>query len=358
MIIFRYLAKEVWWTLLSLTAILMLIFLSNQFILYLNRAAAGSIPMMIIMKLMIIELPTLLCLLLPLGFYVAMLLAYGRLYADSEMIVLQACGYGPKNLLKHSLIMAAVVSFVLFFLMFWLVPEMYKERAKLLRTTGIQTLMQTIIPGRFHSIEGGQKIFYVQAMSRNHKKAEQIFLARQLPKENQVRWDVLWAEKAFAKKDANTGEDYLILQQGREYQGVPGQANYQVTQFSEYQTRLPHPVVNQKEDFRAVSWSELWPSQGNLKKIAELQWRFSVPIMVFVLTLVAVPLSRVNPRSGKFARLLPAIVIYILYANLMFMGRNAIATGHLPPWLGLWSIHGLVALLGLFLIWRNQVKPA
>jgi lipopolysaccharide export system permease protein len=94
----------------------------------------------------------------------------------------------------------------------------------------------------------------------------------------------------------------------------------------------------------------------DLKKAAELQWRFSVPLMLLTLTLVAVPLSRVNPRSGKYAKLLPAIVVYIIYANFMFVARDWVASGKIPPWLGMWWLHIAVALLGLFLIYRSQVK--
>ncbi|MGL6029332.1 MAG: LptF/LptG family permease, partial [Legionella sp.] len=178
MIIFRYLAKEVFVTLSALTAILMLIFMSNQFVQYLNRAASGSIPGIIIMKLMALELPNLMGLLLPLGFYMALLVAYGRLYAESEMTVLSACGYGPKSLLKHSFIMASIVAVLVGIIMFWGSPLIAVERAKLLRATGVQTLIQTIMPGRFHAINGGQQVFYVQAMNRDHTKAEQVFLAK------------------------------------------------------------------------------------------------------------------------------------------------------------------------------------
>lgn len=359
MIIFRYLAKEVFITLISLTSILMLIFLSNQLIQYLNRAASGTIPGVIIMKLMMLELPTLLSLLVPLGFYISMLLAYGRMYADSEMTVLRACGYGPNQLLRHSCIMAAVVAVIVAVVMIWVSPHIYVERAKLLRTTGIQTLVQTIMPGRFNAINDGQQVFYVQSMSRDHSKAEQVFLAKRSNQNNKIRWDVLWADKAFAQTDEKTGEDYIILQNGKEYQGTPGQADYQLAEFGEYKARLPHPIVHISSDLRTASTSSLWPlNNPDRAKAAELQWRLSVPLMVLTLTLVAVPLSRINPRSGKYAKLFPAIIIYILYANLMFIGRDAVVTGTIPQWIGLWWIHLIVIALGLFLIWRNQVKLA
>jgi lipopolysaccharide export system permease protein len=357
-IIFRYLAKEVFVTLISLTAILMLIFLSNQFVQYLNRAASGSIPGVIIMKLMVLELPNLMGLLLPLGFYMALLLAYGRLYAESEMTILRACGYGPKQLLKHSFIMAVFVTVLVGVLMIWVSPLISVERAKLLRSSGVQTLIQIIMPGRFHAINAGKQVFYVQSVSRDHTKAEQVFLAKSSIKENNVQWDVLWADKAYAETDPGTSEKYIVLQDGKEYQGVPGHADYQVAEFADFKARLPHPTIRGlNEDLRTAPISSLWPlNNPDPEKGAELQWRLSIPLMVLTLTFIAVPLSRVNSRSGKYAKLLPAVIIYILYANFMFVARNATASGKIPLWIGMWWLHLLVVLIGLLLIWRNQVK--
>lgn len=357
MIIFRYLAREVFVTLASLTTILLLVFLSNQLIQYLNRAASGSIPGVIIMKLMMLELPTLLSLLIPLGFYIALLLAYGRLYAENEMTVLRASGYSAAQLLKHSFIISSLIALFVAIIMIWGTPYIYVERAKLLRSTGIQTLVQTIMPGRFHAIQNGQQVFYVQSMSRDHRQAEHVFLAKQAKKEAGVFWDVLWAEKANAATDDKTFEDYIVLKKGQAYQGIPGHQDFRTSQFAEYQARLPHPKINIQDDLRTAKTSSLWPiNNADRAKAAELQWRLSIPLMVLTLTLVAVPLSRVNSRSGKYAQLLPAIVIYIIYANLMFVGRNGIHSGAIPQWLGLWWIHGLILLLGLLLIWRNHIK--
>lgn len=178
MLIFRYLAKEVTMTLLSLTSILLLVFMSNQFVRYLNRAASGHIPGMIIMKLMMLEMPSLLGILLPLGFYVAILVAYGRLYADNEMTVLNACGYSEGRLLKHSLIMASVIGIFVVIIMTWMSPIIATERAKLMRSTGVQTLIKLIVPGRFRAISHGEKILYIEAMNKEHTEAKNVFLAK------------------------------------------------------------------------------------------------------------------------------------------------------------------------------------
>lgn len=357
MLIFRYLAREVFITLASLTTILMLIFMSNQFVRYLNRAASGSIPLAIVMKLMMLELPNLMGLLLPLGFYIALLIAYGRLYADSEMTVLQACGYGPAQLLKQSYMMAAVVSLVVLIIMVWISPLIAAERTKLIRTSGVQTLIQTILPGHFTSIQSGRQIFYVESMTRDHTKGEHIFLARQVKKDNKLQWNVLWAENAYAETDPITQEDYLILEKGREYEGMPGRADYQIAEFNQYKARLPHPTIENRDDAKSASTASLWRGfPSNKVQSAELQWRLSIPLMVLTLTLVAVPLSRVNPRSGKFAKLLPAIVLFIVYANFMFVARDWVARGKVPMWLGMWWIHLIVLIPGLLLIWRNRTK--
>lgn len=359
MLIFRYLAKEVFITLASLTGILMLIFMSNQFVRYLSRAANGQIPGMFILKLMLLEVPNLSALLLPLGFYIALLIAYGRLYADSEMTVLQACGYGPSQLLKHSFVMALGVAGFVAMMMIWASPVIAVERARLLRTSGVQTLIQTIVPGRFNAVSSGRQVFYVESMTGDHTKAEHVFLARHVIKDNLPHWTVLWADRAFVQTDPATQEDYVVLQQGQEYEGVPGRADYQTAQFKEYKARLAHPVFMPDKDIRTMPTRGLLPFfNTDNRRVAELQWRMSVPLMVLTLTLVAVPLSRVDPRSGKFARLLPAILLYFMYANFMFVTRDWIVSGKIAPWPGMLWLHALVAGIGLLLIWRNRANAA
>lgn len=360
MLIFRYLAKEVFTTLLALTCILLLIFMSNQFVQYLSRAAHGQIPAMFILKLMALELPMFMGLLLPLGFYMALLLAYGRLYAESEMTVLHACGYGPPQLLKHSLIMASVVTSVVLVILLWINPTIAVERVKLLRSSGIQVMIKTLVPGTFTATSGGKDVFYVESMNQEHDRGKGVFLARLNTKRGEPRWDVLWADEAYAVHNAATGANDLVLIDGRAYQGKPGQADYQIASFKRYETRLPEPVSSPKAgDLRSVDTAKLWPlGSGDYAKAAELLWRFSIPLMVIVLTFVAVPLSRVNPRVGKYARLLPAILLFIVYANLMFITRDAVSAGRLSLWLAIISLHGSMVLMGVGLMWRNRMRPS
>mgnify|MGYP005995830285 CR=1 FL=1 len=358
MLIFRYLAKEVFTTLLALTSILLLIFMSNQFVRYLAKAASGKIPTLFIFKLLALELPMLMGLLMPLGFYMALLLAYGRLYADSEMTVLHACGYGPPKLLRHSLVMASGVALIVLMILLWVNPKIAVERTKLLRSTGVQILIQTLEPGRFGSLPGKEAVFYVENIKNKHAKASGIFLARLDTKQSGQRCDVLWANKAHIKSNPETQANELVLTDGQAYQGQPGHADYRVVKFKQYETPLPEPVIVPKAgDLRAFKMVDLWPFKADEHaKAAELCWRFSIPLMVIILTLIAVPLSRVNPRSGKYARLLPAILLFILYADFMFVARDAIASGRISWWLGMSCLHGSMLLIGLGLLMRNRVR--
>ena len=251
--------------------------------------------------------------------------------------------------------MASVVAVGVALVVIWGSPLIYVERAKLLNSTGIQTIVQTIMPGRFQYI--GNKVFYVQSMNRDHNQAEQIFLAQHSVRDGQTLWDILWADKAYAKTDVSTGEDYLVFNKGKMVEGIPGRADYQIVEFSQYQRRLPHRKLSIENDVRTHSSYSLLPlNNPDPKKAAELQWRLSIPIMVLTLTLIAVPLSRINPRAGKYAKLLPALLIFILYANAMFVARDAVSSAKVPVWLGMWWIHGLVLILACVLLWRNHVK--
>lgn len=339
--IFNYLAKEICITITGLTGILLLIFMSNQMIIYLNRAASGKIPIMFILKLLLLEMPNLLSLLLPLGLYVAILLVYGRLYAESEMVVLKSSGYSSLKLLRDTFIITLPFAILVAFMMFFLTPKIAVKRANILRDTGLQVLLQTIIPGQFRTIPPGDTVFYVSSMNNKRDKAHDIFLAQF--KNN--KWDLLLAKKALLLSAHK--EHLLTLQNANLYQGIPGKSDYRVSTFRNYIMRLPHTVIDIKDDIRIMSTKELLHNMHDPKKSAELQWRLSVPIMIFILAFIAVPLSKINPRSGKFSKILPAIVIYIIYANFMFIARNWITIGKTPVWLGYWWLHAIAILLGI-----------
>ena len=149
MIIFRYLFKEVYSTLLLLvsTAILVFLLTSNQFVHYLTQAAAGSVPIRTVFQMMCLQVPLLLPLLLPLGLYLGILMGYGRLYADQEMTVLSACGYSRAQLLGWSLIFSILISLVVGALSLWLQPIVEDYKRQVLIDAATSSPLERIAPG-------------------------------------------------------------------------------------------------------------------------------------------------------------------------------------------------------------------
>lgn len=351
MIIFRYITKEIFTALVALTMVLLLIFMSNQCIQYLNAAANGRIPGIFILKLMLLEMPNLVSLLLPLGFYIAILLSYGRLYAESEMTAMFVGGYSPQRLLRDTMLLATLIAIFVGILIFWVSPWIAFERLRILKSTGVKILVQTLAPMQFKSAQNGQVVFYIEGMSRHNETAKNVFIAR---RQQDQKWQIIWANEAQGQSNPKTKEDELVLKHGQAYIGSPGQANYQVIQFTKANVRLPHTTSNPEQDIRTATSSSLWPYlNADTRKAAELQWRFSVPVMVLILAFLAVPLSRVKPRSGKYANLLLGILLYVLYANFMFVARNWVLVGKVPIWIGIWWLHILFFSLACFLWWRD-----
>lgn len=353
MIIRRYLAKEVMLTLLALMLIILLIFFSNQFMSYLGRAVRGHIPVIFIAKLMFLELPTLLTLLLPLGLFLSFLLAYGRLYADSEMVVLKASGFGQNALLQLSLWCCLPVVLSTLIMMFWLSPRIFQERAVLLHDAGISTMIQTLSSAEFRSLSHGRDVVYIEHINKGQKEAEGIFLAR-LDKENgHNKWLLTLAQKARlieqSKKNA-----YVLLEHGQTLEAQIGSGELKKINFARAELKLPPQKNNEINDVRALSTKELLPYfNADPEKVAELQWRIAVPIMAIILTCIAVPLAKTNPRSGRFHSIVPAIGIFFLYAQGLFLFRNKIMHGKIPLELGFWPLHAGMFLIALVL-WRYR----
>lgn len=363
MVIFRYLLKEVVVALLVLTSIIFIIFLSNQFVQYLNRAMNGSFPGMVVLQLMMIEIPNLLGLLLPLGLYMAILLAYGRMYADSEMIALHACGYSEAKLIRDTLLIATLVAVVVGSLAFYFNPRISSGRARLIRSQGLTTFIKTIMPQQFRAMSGGKRVIYVEKIHKGNTQGEHVFYA-QKSKDNKS-WNVLSAETARLLDNKKTKETSLALENGRYYQGVPGEADFRVSTFDTMKVIVPKPTIDISNDVRTKPTSRLFPLNNKDGKrsdyefrrdMSELHWRASIPLMVFILTFLALPFSKVNPRQGKFARLGPAIIVFAIYANMLFVGRDWLREGVIPVWMGLWWLHGMALLLagGLMYYSRKQ----
>lgn len=360
MIIFRYLTREIFAAMCSIAGILLLIFLSNQFVRYLNQAALGKFAGSMLLNLLAIEIPHLLAVLLPLGLFLGILLAYGRLYSDNEMVVLNTCGLSRLKLTALTLPIACVIAAIVALLSLWLNPQLLVYRDRALMQTGAALVLETTLPGQFQESDDGKRVLYVENTSSDHQHMQNLFFA-QLGENTQAStiqpWIIVTAQSGYQSKDPKTGTLFFITTNGRRYQGTPGNKDFQIAQFGSYKLPINHEVRDFSHAQETFPTKDLLRPTNNpderLSNIAELEWRLSLPLSALLLTLLAIPLSRIKPRKSKYSQLLPAILIYATYVNLLVFARNWVMGGSIPLGLGLWWIHGLLVLV-IALLWINQ----
>ena len=337
MIVFRYLSRELLVTVSAVSAVLLVIIMSGRFIKYLAQAAQGLLDPGVLLLIMGFRLPGFLQLILPLGLFLGILLAYGRLYLESEMTVLSATGMSQRRLLLYSLAPAALVAALVGWLSLGLAPQGIAEVDRILNQQDSLTEFDTLVPGRFQNLRDGSRVFISETnTSARSGKARGV--------------SVLVAESGRQEIQPD-GSRYLILENGFRYDGNPGQADYRAIQYDTYGVLLPKPQVAVELSEREAMPTRDLLGSDNLRHRSELQWRLSMPVLVFVVTLLAVPLARVNPRQGRFLKLLPAILLYMTYLALLIAVRGALDKGRIPMALGLWWVHGLFFTIGLLMLY-------
>ncbi|GAB6386681.1 LPS export ABC transporter permease LptF [Stutzerimonas marianensis] len=360
MIVFRYLSRELLVTLSAVSAVLLVIIMSGRFIKYLAQAAQGVLDPGVLLMIMGYRLPGFLQLILPLGLFLGILLAYGRLYLDSEMTVLSATGMSQRRLLVYSLGPATLVAMLVGWLSLGLAPQGVAEVDRILNEQDSLTEFDTLVPGRFQTLRDGTRVTYTRELTADRTELAGVFISEtnlSSASGEQRGLSVLVAERGRQEIQPD-GSRYLILENGYRYDGNPGQANYRAIQYDTYGVLLPKPEVSvELSEREAMPTRELLGSD-NVRLQSELQWRISLPVLVFVVTLLAVPLSRVNPRQGRFLKLLPAILLYMAYLALLIAARGSLDKGRIPVALGLWWVHGLFFVLGLLLIYWEPLQLA
>lgn len=362
MIISRYFAKEVYGTAFSVTLILVLVFLVNQTIRFLSQAATGHLAASAVSSLIMLELPYLLGLLLPLGLYLGILITYSRFYADQEMAVLFAAGMSRWQLLKITMGFSSLIFVLVSVLMFGLNPFLAQKKNSIMASTATKNLVAALVPGSFKIIQDGRRVIYVGGVSRDHKTAQNLFVADAPSSLHEARvpnhaigWAITSASSASQHREGKEKNLFIVAKEGYRYDGVPGKKDFEVTRYKEYGVQLPDEGEVLSNDTDAVPSVRLIQNiDHQLKYAAEFQWRLALPIATVLLAILAQLLSKVAPRQGRFQQLIPAILIYVVYANMMFVGRSWMSHGKTPEFLGLWWVHGLLILLILLLCLKQR----
>ncbi|MEJ2565073.1 MAG: LPS export ABC transporter permease LptF [Gammaproteobacteria bacterium] len=350
MIISRYLLREIILALLAVSGVLYVIYVSNRLIRFFSNNETSGLPAAVIPHLVALKSLSNLMMLLPLAFFIAVLIALGRLYKDNEIVALAACGVGEGRLRRTILWMAFGFAGVVAALSLYAGPLAEELSYRIQDRVKANVNITSIAAGRFREMHNGKMVFYVENMSDDHRTLQNVFVKTI---RNGVL-NVVTAERGRRQFDPKSGDTYLILENGYRYEGQPGDSQFKIIHFAKHGILLEEQAVTPTaRNVAASPTPALWGNPGNYQK-AELQWRIAMPLATILLAALAVPLSRSGPRQGRFAKMFIAVVIYAIYVNFLAVARSWVERGVIPASLGLWWVHGALLTVILALAARQS----
>ena len=341
----RYIFREVAVTWLAVTVVLLFILMTNQFARVLGEVAKGNLPRGAVFEVIGLTALQYMTVLIPIGLFLSIMLALGRLYRDSEMPAMMACRVGPGGIYRP----IAWIMLPLALSVGWLSMETGPQARIEIERIGVEAKRQadlaSIEPGKFMQGRKGAVVYAEHVPGPG--TVEKVFL-QQRDESGQV--NVVIAERGEQRDSDDPSTRYFVLYDGRRYEGIPGSSEFNVMEFAEHGIPYQLPGVDSPEPkARAKPTADLLASD-DLKDTAELHFRLAVPIATLILAILAVPLSRSQPRSGRYGKLAIGLLVFIIYFNLMSAGKAWIETAAVAPAVGLWWVHGLMLSFALILI--------
>ncbi len=316
------------------------IMMTTQLIRLLNEAVQGSIEPAAVAALLGFAALNYLPHLLALALFIAILLTLSRGYRDSEMVVWFSSGLSLTAWIRPVMTFAAplvaTVAVLAFFLSPWALSESAAFRSKL----STRKDAGQVSPGAFQESSNGERVIFVEGIADDTSHVRNVFVSETRPD----RQTVTMAATGHQEIAAN-GDRFIVLQDGRRYEFAPGAAEFRILEYARYAVRLETKEARGIERTpRHLPILELL-SIGSPHHRAELLARLSLPISAVVLALLSIPLSFVNPRAGRSANMLLAIMTYLIYNNLVTISQGWVANGKISFVVGVIGVHLLMLCL-------------
>ena len=342
----RYIFREIATTWLAVTMVLLLILLTNQFARVLGDVAKGNLPKNAAFDVIGMSAVQYLTILIPIGLFLATMLALGRLYRDSELPAMMACRVGPSGIYRPLIwLMVPLVLSVA-----WLSIEGSPRALTAVERIGAEARREadlaSIEPGQFTVFGPDRAVVYGHSVTPEGLM-EKVFMQRQVEGGG---IEVVTSELGEMVESDDPDVRFLVLHDGRRYEGIPGTSEFRVIEFAEHGVPYHLPSLRAPTSKpRSMTFSDLARSDDP-ELIAELQWRLGVPISTIILAILAVPLSRSQPRAGRYGRLAIGLLVFIIYLNMMSAAKAWVEQGTISPALGIWWVHGAMLTFAMMLL--------
>ena len=351
-VIDRYLLREFALNLLAVTSVLWLIFVATRFARYLAQAAVGNLPSEVIFTLLGYSSLGALSLLLPMATFLAVMLGLGRMNADNELTIISVCGISNQQLIRNVALFSGIIAIVVAVLSLLIVPNVLSGRYELEQRAKMSADTSGLLAGSFKESRDGDWTFYSEGLSDDKQSMVNVFI--EIHREDRPL--IFRAAKGRFDINIENGNKYLVLEQGYRYEGQAGDQDFTIAEYEMHSLLIEKGEKKQvRERQKSLPTSALW-QRGQNRDWAELQWRSSSAIMTILLSLIAISLAKTGPRKGRYAGLFPAILVYIIYSNLLGVTRAWVSKGLIAPWLGAVWVHLLVVILLMLMLNRHKIR--
>ena len=334
MILQRYLLKDIFSHTCAVGLVFLLVILASRSIQYLEQVSRGELSLELVFWVVLFRLPEFLELIIPFSFFLSMVLVLGRLCSDNEMIILEQNGFSNSRLLKLFFVASLFFALLTSLFSFWVTPSSKSNLDKIYKQTSFEEDFNSIQPGKFIFLKDGS-VFYAE--EKNNKIFSNIFINFSTSELKQGE-SFLTAKKSFiSPEDPNL----VFFENGESF-----------SKDSENQVKMSFELLSMN-----VGKNFFLNGTSNQKDINEVQlsgldniWRISLPLLTLIAVFLALPLSKVKPRQGRYSKVLPCLMVFLVYLGLLLLVRGWLDEGRITFTPSLLLVHLSFFILGLILI--------
>ena len=348
LLIERHLLRQFAESVAAVAIVLLLISLGGLFTDLVQEIAKGKVPATLLISQLGLRSIRFLTLVLPLALFLGLLLAIGRLYADSEMAVLAAVGLGPQRLWRPLFWVAMPIVVLVGMASLWLAPMSAHKAKDMIEVANRSFLIAGLEPGRFVELPGKGGVMYVSELTPDGTHFAHLFVQREVA----GKLDIVTAQQGNLKLIGET-QRYLHLDNGFRVEGTLGDKAFRMMRFGENDIRVPDRENNNHDDDLSAIDSLSLLVTGKPAELAELHWRVAMPLFAVILAVFALPLARSEPRQPQYGLILFALLVYSVGMLLLLVGIGLIGNGRLSPLIGLWWVHLPMLALAAWMFRRD-----
>jgi lipopolysaccharide export system permease protein len=264
-----------------------------------------------------------------------------RLYSDREIYGFFTGGLSEIDFLKYLLPQSLLFFFLTLVLSIYVAPYTKELSKEMISLDGLQEQFDSIKPNQVFSFKNNEGFVFIK------DKQESVFDEVVLYISNEDYSSIVVADQ-LSYDDLNTIMN-LNFKNGSMYQGLFEEGSSVVSTFN----NLKIPVSKEESSVAGLSFARLFDYSARSTK-SQMQWNISIPITIFILLIIGINLSKVEPRQGRLSVLLPAIFVYILYLSLLILARESFDNNSAITQNYIWFVHFIFLIFSIFGLYKSS----